>query len=479
MKSSKVVEARFEKYRKMLERIGQEQVLRFWPELQAPERMALLQDLESLRYDMLPGLPDLIEKHVKQNICGLVLPKVLEPAVAIVAGVSRYAEALTWGIERIRQGKVAALTVAGGQGTRLGVCVPKGMLGISPVRHKSLFQLFAEAICSAGRCYGSQIRWYVMTSPANDVETRAFFETHGYFGLSREDVVFFAQGVMPVFERSGRLILDEKHRLSLSPDGHGGTLLALKRSGALEDMARRGIEEISYFQVDNPLVRPIDPLFIGLHAIGGCEFSSKSIPKADDLERVGNFVIGDGKLQIIEYSDLPETLARERTAEGRRKFDAANIAVHVISREFIERLTADEKRFGLPWHRAEKRVPYMDESGTRVRPDEPNAVKLETFIFDAIGLARKPLLLETIRSEEFSPVKNERGVDSVETARRDMIRRAAAWLEKVGCDVPKRPDGEPDAVLEISPLLASDADELRSALKDLPVIASGMTLYLE
>jgi len=267
--------------------------------------------------------------------------------------------------------------------------------------------------------------------------------------------------IMPSFSPDGRILLAERHRVALSPDGHGGSLLALAETGTLADMAARGIEHISYFQVDNPLVHCLDPAFIGLHATTDSEMSSKAVSKADDRERVGNFVMADGKLRVIEYSDLPDGLATARDAGGHRTYDAGSIAIHVISRAFIERLTADRRRFGLPWHRANKKVPCIDvETGHLVAPAEPNAVKLEAFIFDALPLANNPVVLETAREEEFSPVKNATGVDSVETARRDMSRRAAAWIERAGGDVPRDANGSPQYTYEISSLAALDSDQL-------------------
>ena len=267
---------------------------------------------------------------------------------------------------------------------------------------------------------------------------------------------------MPSFDNDGRILLAEKHRVALSPDGHGGSLLALAETGMLDDMADRGIEHISYFQVDNPLVYCIDPGFIGLHAASKSEMSSKCVTKADDFERVGNFAVVDGKTCVIEYSDLPEELAKAKNADGSRKFDAGSIAIHVISCAFIERLTVDRSRFGLPWHRANKKVAHVDPaSGEVVEPAEPNAVKLEAFIFDALPLAQNPVVLEIDRTEEFSPVKNATGVDSVETSRRDMSHRAARWLEAAGAKIPRNSDGSPKHTCEVSPLAALEPDDLK------------------
>jgi UDP-N-acetylglucosamine/UDP-N-acetylgalactosamine diphosphorylase len=463
--------------------IGQEHVLAFWDELTEPQRIDLLADLQQL-----PS-PAAIHSLVQQNVLNYEPPQVdmdklqpapYYPAAPAMDDAGQYADAVRLGIQLIQQGQVAALTVAGGQGTRLGFSGPKGVFPISPIKNKPLFQLFAEYIRGTELRYGTApIRWFIMTSPANDLETRQFFAKHAYFGLQSTQVRFFPQGVMPAFSADGKMLLAEKHHLALSPDGHGGTLLALRRTGCLEEMAHAGIEHISYFQVDNPLVHCIDPLFIGLHAMKKSQMSSKMLTKADDFERVGNFAMIDGKVVVVEYSDLPKELAAAKNPDGSRKFNAGSIAIHVISRQFVEDLTADETRFKLPWHRASKKVPYVDrKTGERVDPEEPNAVKLETFIFDAIPMAANPMILETLRQEEFSPVKNASGVDSVETSRRDQVRRAARWLEQAGIQVPRRSDGEPDATIEISPLQAVDAEQLRERLRTPPVIQPGTQVYL-
>ncbi len=461
--SSSNLDARMNRLADRLAGCGQSQLLTFWPRLSESHRAELLEDLEQLNLEAMPNLSKLVRGEAHSDAAS----GRLEPPV-VVKRSHAAPSARVRGEELLRSGRVAALMVAGGQGTRLGFAGPKGAFPISPVKNKTLFQLFAEAIAGAGRRYGKPVPWYIMTSPANDADTRNFFESNHRFGLASDQIVFFQQGVMPAFDREGRILLDQPHRVALSPDGHGGSLLAMARSGVLADMARRGVEHISYFQVDNPLVNCIDPLFLGLHAESGAEMSSKTLPKADDLERVGNFVMADGKLTVVEYSDFPESLARARNADGSRKFDAGNIAVHVLTRAFVERLTADASRFALPWHRADKKVPFVDlPSGQRVEPTSPNAVKLEAFVFDALPLATRTLLMETAREEEFSPVKNAEGVDSATTARRDLSRRAARWLAAAGLSIARDPDG----LYEISPLMATEESHVREAGSRLSAVA--------
>ena len=460
---------------------GQQQVLRFWDDLASAQCHRLIAELESLDWDLLDRL---IDSHVL-NRPQVAVPENLEPVEPLpctpaAADAASYQQAQRLGETLIGQGRVAALTVAGGQGTRLGFEGPKGAYPIGPASGRTLFQWFAEFLRRCKGRFGRPIAWYIMTSPSNDADTRAYFAEHEWLGLTEDDVRFFVQGQMPAFSRDGKLLLADRDRLALSPDGHGGTLRALAASGALAGMAEAGIEHLSYFQVDNPLVKFIDPLFIGLHAETGSQMSSKTIPKADDLERVGNFVLADGRLTVIEYSDLPEALAHARNADGSRRFDAGSIAIHVLDRRFVERLTGRGGDVELPWHRADKKVSHLDpDTGRRIEPDEPNAIKLETFIFDAIPLADRPLLLATRRDEEFSPVKKATGTDSAQTAQRDLIRRAARWLETCGFEVPRRDDGEPDAKIEISPALALDAEDLCGQLRSNPMIQPGDSICLE
>ena len=456
--------------------IGQEQVLRFADRLDAAGRERLASQLSAIDPALIQSLADDYVRHKPD----LHLPKDIKPVPIyprLPADDERrqlYRDAEARGRQLLRDGKVAAFLVAGGQGTRLGYDGPKGEYPVTPVKSKPLFQVFAEQLLAYYRDAGKTIPWYVMTSNVNDAPTRDFFKKNSYFGYNPADVVFFQQGMMPAFAMDGRLLLAEPDSLALSPDGHGGSLRALKVSGALGDMRRRGVEHLSYFQVDNPLVHTIDPLFLGLHDLTGSEMSSKTVSKAGPLEKVGNFVVGDGALQVIEYSDLPESLAKQTNPDGSLRFNAGSIAIHALRVSFVERLN-ESGQLKLPWHRAEKKVPYVDDAGKPVKPDKPNAVKLEQFVFDAIPLAKNAIVLETDRAEEFSPVKNAEGVDSPQTCRRDQIRRAARWLGEAGVKVPTR-DGEPDAVLEISPLYATTAAQLKDRKPNVKV-ANGATVY--
>ncbi|MBL8880035.1 MAG: UTP--glucose-1-phosphate uridylyltransferase [Phycisphaerales bacterium] len=468
-----------QRFAETIRNLRQEHVLRFWPHLGRDQRAQLLCDLEAVPFAELPGLVDayVLKRPEAVRHGDLAPAEVLSPSGPESA--TRNAAAWQCGVEAIRAGRVCAFTVAGGQGTRLGFDGPKGAYPISAVRNATLFQLFAESLRGVGRRWGHTPVWYIMTSPTNHADTERFFRAHGMFGLEPNAVRFFQQGQMPAFMPDGRIALADRHRLALSPDGHGGSLRALAASGALRDMQQRGIDIISYFQVDNPLVQTIDPLFVGFHIQRASEISSKAVRKASDTEKVGNFCMADGRLCVIEYSDMPESIARERNTDGSRRFDAGSIAIHLLNRDFVERLVAPGSNVRMPWHRADKRSPILVGDGDAARIESSDIVKLEMFIFDAIPLARNAMVTYVDRAEEFSPVKNAGGVDSPATTRRDLVRRAARWLDAAGCSVPRKPDGEPAATIEISPAFALDAADLRERLPQCPNIREGDRVVLE
>ncbi|HED64247.1 MAG TPA: UDPGP type 1 family protein [Planctomycetes bacterium] len=365
----------------------------------------------------------------------------------------RAREAVACGSRLLAEGRVGYVLVAGGQASRLGYDAPKGDYPIGPVTDRTLFAYHAHRIDAARRRTGKSMPWYVMTSPVNDAATRAIFERDGFFGLPPEDVVFFSQDLLPALDAEGHLLFAAEDSLFLAPNGHGGCLLGLSSSGALADMRERGIEFVSYFQVDNPLARPADPLFLGLHALEEADMSTKVVEKRDAAEKVG--VIGhiDGKLGCIEYSDLPAEAREARDETGRLRFRAGNIAMHVFSLPFLEEVTQGELE--LPWHVANKRMACVDEGG---RPIDVDGVKFETFVFDALAHARRSVTLEVDRAFEFSPVKNREGEDSPATARADLCRLFADWVRAAGRDLPAPgPDGLHP--VEVDPRVAETGEE--------------------
>ncbi len=444
----------YERIHRQITDRSQGHVFRFWDQLDDEQRKGLLEELDALDLDEVDRLA---KEHLGQEEEASM--PYLEPAPYIrlprtEAELEEHREAQRVGEAALREGRVAAAVVAGGQGTRLGYDGPKGCYPIGPVSGKSLFQLFAEKILAARRRYEAPVSWYVMTSRDNDAVTREFFEANRFFGLPPEDVFFFQQGQMPALDAKGRLLMSSPHTLAMSPDGHGGIIRALKRRGALDDMARRGVKYISHFQVDNVLVPPVDPLFVGFHIERSSQMSSRMVKKRSPEERVGHFCLVDGKLQVVEYSDMPGELAEKRRPNGELVFDAGNIAVHVYDVEFVDQL--NQRGYELPFHRAWKKVPYVNELSHRIRPGHPNANKFEMFVFDALPAAERTIVLEAAREEIFSPVKNARGEDSVPSARDDLMRQAARWARAAGVDIDVDETGRPRHKLEVSPLFALD-----------------------
>lgn len=447
---------------------GQSQVFRFWEALAEEEKAQLLAQADEIDLDEVDRLVETLVKVEGDE--DAVDFSALKPAPYVelpenVDTDSEWQDAKALGEEALRGGKVAAFTVAGGQGTRLGYDGPKGTFPVTPVKEKSLFQVFAEKIQSARNTYGCSLPWFIMTSDINHSATVAFFEENEFFGLNPDSVKFFRQGRMPAVDYEGKIILESKGSIAMSPDGHGGALRALERSGSFDAMASEGIEVISYFQVDNPLVQPIDPYFIGFHLKTGSTMSSKMLPKAYEKEKLGHFCVLDGVTQIVEYSDMPDELCALRDDDGKLSFRAGSIAIHVISLDFARSVVAKDSEVTLPFHRADKKIPFVDDSGETQKPDTPNGVKFEMFVFDAIPFAKNPLIIETTRLHDFSPVKNAEGVDSPESCKADQDKLFRGWLAAAGVEIPEN-FNEP---IEISPLYAVSEKEFVTAWAEKPV----------
>ena len=461
-------------------RAGQGQVFAFYEQLSAEAKAGLVAEASEID---LAELDRLVRTLVSGGTAravdlGGLAPAPYERLPGHGGDAASWREAWAAGERALRAGRVAAFTVAGGQGTRLGYDGPKGTFPVTPVRHRSLFQVFAEKLTAAGRRFGRPLHWFIMTSHQNHAATEAFFAENRHFGLDRSRVHFFRQGRMPAVDYSGKILLASKGSVALSPDGHGGSLRALARSGALDLMAGEGIDTLSYFQVDNPLVRCVDPAFIGWHVLRRSEMSSKTVPKAYPEEKLGHFCIQRGNLVVIEYSDLPLALQRETDpATGRLRYEAGSIAIHVIDREFIRRMA--QGAGALPFHRADKKIATVDAGGADVKPAKANGVKFELFVFDALPSAARAVVIETSRADDFSPVKNAEGVDSPATCRADQLRQFTRWLRAAGAVVPADSSGLPDFSLEVSPLFGYDEDTFKenwSRLSRKPEIADGLCL---
>jgi len=440
------------------EQAGQSQVFRFWDQLDIAQQENLLSQASEID---LAEIDHLVETLVKSGGADHADYSDLTPAPYVKHPIhggdaDQWAQAREQGEQALRDGRVAAFVVAGGQGTRLGYNGPKGTFPVSPIKQKTLFQIFAEKILSANKAYGCNIPWFIMTSHANHEATKQFFKDNNYFGLQAADVILFRQGRMPAVAPDGKILLADTANIAMSPDGHGGSLRALVRSGATATMEERGIDVISYFQVDNPLIKVIDPTFIGFHLQANSAMSSKMLPKAYPEEKVGIFCTQRGKNLVSEYSDMPEDLMHAKDENGQLQFLSGSIAIHILSRAFVEQMGGSDANLSLPFHRADKKIPTVDEQGQAVKPETPNGVKFEMFVFDALPYANKSITIETRREDDFSPVKNAEGLDSPETCRNDQQKEFVRWFAAAGVQVPVDDDGLPLQPLEVSPLFAYD-----------------------
>ena len=439
---------------------GQEHLLAFWDKLDGAAQESLARQIEAIDFALVRRLFD--GRNQQGNVRELAARAEQPPAFRLngAENPSSIEEARRRAEEALAAGELGVVLVAGGQGTRLGFDHPKGMFPIGPVSNKTLFQIHVEKIVAAAQRYGVRIPLYLMTSAATHDETVQFFATHGRFGLAEEDLFVFQQGTMPAVDaESGRVLLESPGRIATSPDGHGGMLAAMQKSGALDDIERRGIRNLFYFQVDNPLVDICGRDFVGYHILSGSELSSQVIAKRDPLERVGNVVQVDGRLMVIEYSDLPEEAARRCNADGSLSIWAGSIAVHAIDAGLLRRTATAAD--GLPFHIAHKKVVYVDPSGNRVEPAEPNAIKFERFIFDLMPQARGAIVVEVDPRLAFAPLKNASGAkdDTPESVRSQLSALHRGWLRQAGVQV------DDDVAVEVSPLYALDAEELRAMMR--------------
>ncbi len=451
-----------------LRRFGQDHLAKHLAGLDPNERAALEAQLAKIDFALLQRLT--VGTKDGPDWADLAAKAEPPPAIRLNETRPRFSrqEAYAAGERAIRQGLLGTIIVAGGQGTRLGFEHPKGMFPIGPLSGRTLFQMLADRLLAVMKRYAVSIPMYVMTSPATDAETRDFFEANKRFGLQEDQLVIFCQGTMPAVEiGSGRLLLEGRTQLALSPDGHGGLVSALDQHGCLDDAEKRGIEHFFYAQVDNPLVQLCDPYLIGYHILSASQVTTQVVRKRFPKEKVGNVVGVDGKVQIIEYSDLPDSAAEQVLPDGSLKLWAGNIAVHLFDRKFIQSVVHDSDALG--FHRAYKTVPFLDENLQLVRPDKPNAIKFEKFVFDLLPLAERSIVVEGDAAEIFAPVKNADGaaVDTPEQSKAALSRLHRSWLEEAGVEI------ESNATIEIHPAWALDSGEVRKK------VANGLKISVD
>ncbi len=389
-----------------LQKIGQEQLLRFFDELNEGEKATLLSQIESTDFTVIDNLlspADLSGKGVIEPIEGLRLADIN----------ARYDEFYAVGKKAIQEGKVGAVLLAGGQGTRLGFDGPKGAYNVGVTKPLYIFEQQVKNLLEVVEACGAYVPLYIMTSDINNAATVAFWKEHNYFGYPEDYVKFFVQEMAPAVDRNGNVLLNEKGELALSPNGNGGWLSSMQKRGLLNDVKTRGVEWLNTYAVDNVLQRIADPAFVGAVVLSGCNCGAKVVCKVAPEERVGVLCLEDKKPNIIEYYEMTDEMANMRDSNGDLKYVYGVILNYLFNvKKALSVL--DEK---IPVHVVDKKVPYVDDNGNKVNPETPNAWKFETLILDMIKLMDTCLPYEVERSYEFAPVKNATGVDSVESAR--------------------------------------------------------------
>ena len=395
----------FTKAEELLKKNGQEHVLRFFDSLEEEEQRNLLRQIDNLDFEMLEAI------HRKGSSArGEISPL---GAVEIPEIEERKEEFVEEGLKAIREGKVGAILLAGGMGTRLGFEQPKGTFDIGKTRHLYIFECLINnllEVCDVAGCY---IPLYIMTSEKNHEATYEFFEEHNYFGYPAENVHFFMQDMAPAVDYNGKLLLEEKGRLATSPNGNGGWFISLHKSGLLDDIHARGVEWLNIFAVDNVLQKIADPAFIGATILSGKESGSKVVRKASPQERVGVMCQEDGKPSIVEYYEMTDEMVTQRDADGELLYRFGVILNYLFRVDCLEEIMLNHMNV----HVVEKKIPYINEEGEKVKPEEPNGYKFETLILDMIHMLKSNLVYEVVREKEFAPIKNLHGVDSVDSAR--------------------------------------------------------------
>lgn len=395
----------------LLEKYSQTQVLKYYDELDEAGKAKLLAQIESLDWS-LPSLINRSEEEVKR---GKLEPLGALTVKDIEAKRDEYEGA---GIEALKAGKIGAVLLAGGQGTRLGHDGPKGTYRIGVDKELYIFECLVNNMMKVVNRVGRFMHFYIMTSEINNDITVNFFKEHNYFGYDPEYVHFFVQEMAPAVSYDGKVLLEAKDRIAISPNGNGGWYRSLKRAGLVDHMKANGITHISAFAVDNVLQQINDPAFVGASVLSNVDCCAKVIRKNHPEEKVGVLCLEDGHPSIVEYYDITDEMRNLRDEEGELIYTFGVILNYMFTIDFLER-TAEN---GLIFHLVNKKVPYIDENGEKVAPAEPNAIKFEQLILDMVHLTDTCLPYEIVREKEFAPVKNPTGIDSVESARELLVK---------------------------------------------------------
>ena len=392
-----------ERIEEKLRAYDQMQLLRFYDELSEEEKDVLLNEIDKIDFDMI----DISERNAGEGeiapLTAFTLPEIEAQKEAL----------FKTGIEAIKNTKVAAVLLAGGQGTRLGLDGPKGTLNVGITKELYIFECLINNLLKVKEEAGTWIPLLIMTSDKNDAATRSFFEEHDFFGYNRDFVFFFVQEMAPSTDPDGKIYLEEKGHISLSPNGNGGWFISLKKAGLLEKVKEMGVEWLNVFAVDNVLQKMCDPLFVGAVLQEGKPIGAKVVRKNAPDEKVGVMCTRDGHPSIVEYYELTDEMMTQKTDDGELAYNFGVILNYLFSVNALE-ATADKN---LPLHVVRKKIPHIDENGTHIKPEEPNGFKFETLVLDMIEMMDDCMVFEVERKKEFAPIKNMHGVDSLDSAR--------------------------------------------------------------
>jgi UDP-N-acetylglucosamine/UDP-N-acetylgalactosamine diphosphorylase len=390
---------------------GQEHILQFYDEVEEEQKESLLEQIDALDLSLL----DLLKKEDKSVGKGK-----LEPLGALTLEEIEKKKALfeTKGLEAIQSCKVGAVLLAGGQGTRLGFDKPKGMLNVGINRELYLFEQLVNNLMEVVKKAGTWVPLFIMTSEKNNKDTTEFFRQHDYFGYNPDYVFFFVQDMAPSADYDGKIYMEEKARISTSPNGNGGWFASMIKAGLQGKMEELGIEWLNVFAVDNVLQKIADPVFVGATIDAGCVCGSKVLAKADPEERVGVLCLEDGKPSIVEYYEMTDEIINSRDKDGKLLYNYGVILNYLFRVDELTKIMNEN----MPVHIVEKKIPYMDAAGALIKPEKPNGYKFEMLVLDMIHMMENCLSFEVDRVHEFAPIKNRTGVDSLDSAR-ELMRK--------------------------------------------------------
>lgn len=391
-----------------LKKYGQEHVLKYYAELPDEQRNTLIEQIDRTDFTVIGQAAEMGKRGTIAPIKAMTIPE-------IDMGRERFERI---GMEAVKAGKLGAVLLAGGMGTRLGSDAPKGMYDIGISKPVYIFQRLIENLMKVVEKAGNYIQLFVMTSEKNHDATVGFFKEHDYFGYDKDYIAFFKQDMAPAADFDGKVYMEAKDSIATSPNGNGGWFLSMKKSGLLELVEKRGIEWLNVFAVDNVLQSIADPVFAGAVLEGGYSVGSKVIRKVNPQEKVGVMCTEDGRPSIVEYIELTEDMLTQRDENGEYAYNFGVILNYLFKVDKLVNLL--ERK--LPYHKSAKKIPYINEAGELVKPEEPNGYKYEQFILDMIQMLDSCLPFEVVRGKEFAPIKNKTGVDSVESAR-ELLRK--------------------------------------------------------